>query len=171
MPNHLSTLGIIHTAISILAILAGFVALSLSGKIDPTKGPGKLYIWLTIITCVTGFPIMKTGHLTPGHYVAIIIIVLLPIGIYAGRIFGKLADYVQVIVMSTTLFLSLVPAVVETLTRLPISKPLADGPNDPIIQKGLSALVLLYVVGVIYQIVILKTRKKALATQPGTSKI
>jgi phosphatidylglycerophosphate synthase len=161
-PNHLSILGIIHTAISIVAILVAFYALLRSGKIDPATGPGKLYIWLTVITCVTGFPIMKTGHFTPGHYLAIIILILLPLGVYVRslRIFGKLANYVQVIFLSTTLFLSLIPAVVETLTRLPISQPIANGPNDPVIQKGLSALALLYFVGVIYQLVKLRSRRR-----------
>ena len=162
-PNHLSTLGIIHTAISIIALLVAFYALFRSGKLDPATGPGKLYIWLTVITCVTGFPIMKTGHFTPGHYVAIIILILLPLGVYVKslRIFGKLADYVQIIFLSTTLFLSLIPSIVETLTRLPTSHPLADGPNAPIIQNGLTALALLYFIGVIYQLLKLKARKKA----------
>jgi hypothetical protein len=160
MPNHLSILGIIHTAISIIALLVAFNALYRDGKIDPSNGRGSLYIWLTVITCLTGFPIMKTGHFTPGHYLAIIILVLLPIGIYAGRIFGKAGDYIQTIVMSTTLFLSCIPAIVETLTRLPISHPIAVDANDPIIAKGLSALMLLYVVGVLYQMVKLRGKKK-----------
>src|ERR1700761_54793 len=131
MPNHLSILGIIHTAISILALLAAIIALFNDGKIDPKNNRGKAYIWLTIITCVTAFPIMKTGHPTAGHYVGVLILVLLPIGIYAKqlRIFGKLADYVQVVVLSTTIFFSCIPAIVETLTRVPISHPIADGPN------------------------------------------
>ena len=160
MPNHLSTLGIIHTAISIIALLVAFYALYREGKINPITGPGKWYIWLTVITCVTGFPIMKTGHFTPGHYLAIIIVVLLPLGIYAGRIFGKIAAYVQVIIMSATLFLSLIPAVVESLTRLPMSSPIASGPNDPIITKGLGALFVLFIAGVVYQLVKLRRQAK-----------
>src|ERR1700744_5014951 len=97
--NHLSILGIIHTSISIIALLAAFYGLYRSGRIDPATGPGRIYIWFTILTCLTALPIMKTGHLTPGHYLAIVILVLLPLGIYSKslRIFGKLADYVQVI--------------------------------------------------------------------------
>jgi hypothetical protein len=160
-PNHLSILGIIHTAISVFALIAAFYALYRSGRIDPATSPGKAYIWLTVITCITGFPIMKTGHFTPGHYVAIIILILLPLGIYVKslRIFGKLADYVQVIFLSTTIFLSCIPAIVETLTRLPISQPIADGPNAPIIQNGLAVLALLYFAGMIYQIVKLRARR------------
>jgi hypothetical protein len=161
MPNHLSTLGIIHTAISILALLTAFYGLYREGKIDPASGSGKLYILLTFVTCVTGFPIMKTGHLTPGHYLAIIILVLLPLGIYARRIFGKVATYVQVIALSATLFLSLIPAIVESFTRLPPHHPLASGPNDPLIQNGLLALCILFIAGVIYQVVKLRSPRKS----------
>ncbi|HEY4196712.1 MAG TPA: hypothetical protein VGM63_14310 [Mucilaginibacter sp.] len=161
--NHLSILGIIHTSISIIALLTAFYSLYLSGRIDPATGPGRLYIWFTIFTCLTALPIMKTGHLTPGHYVAIVILVLLPLGIYARqlRVFGKLADYMQVIFLSTTLFLSMIPAINETLNRLPISHPIASqGPQDPIVQKGLLILVVVYFVGVTYQVVKVKARRR-----------
>lgn len=169
MPNHLSALGIIHTAISIIALLVAYYALYRSGKIDPASGSGKSYIILTILTCVTGFPIMKTGHLTPGHYVAIIILILLPIGIYANRFLGKAGKYVQVVAMSTTLFLSMVPAIVETLTRLPISHPIAAGPDDLILKNSLTALFVLYLSGVIYQVVKIKKRGKKAPPQVNPS--
>lgn len=168
-PNHLSVLGIVHTAISIIALLVAFFALFREGKINPSGSPGKLYIILTIVTCITGFPIMKTGHLTAGHFLAIIILVLLPIGIYARsiKILGKSTEYVQIFIMSTTLFFSCIPAVVETLTRLPISHPLADGPNSPKVQMGLLGLVVLYFAGVLYQLLKLRARRKASVQTPG----
>jgi hypothetical protein len=171
MPNHLSILGIIHTAISILAILSAFYALALDGKIIPSEKLGKIYIVLTILTCLTSLPIMKLGHPTAGHYLAILILILLPIAIFVNqlRIFGKLAPYIQVILMSATLFFSLIPAVVETLTRLPISAPLASGPDSPIVQKGLSCLVILFVVGVGYQLFKLKSSKKSNLTTSKTA--
>jgi len=162
VPNQLSTLGVIHTIISGFAIMLGLVALIMEGKISPTSDPGKTYIILTIITCITGFPIMRTGHLTGGHYLSILILILLPIGIYAKqlRIFGKLADYVQVIVMSATLFFSFIPAIIETLTRLPISEPVATDQNAPIVQMALKILVALFLTGVIYQVVSIRSRKR-----------
>ena len=162
MPNHLSTLGIIHTAISIIAILAALFTLYRYGYISTKNSSGRLYVLLTVITCITGFPIMKTGHPTGGHYLGILILILLPIGIYAKqlRIFGKLTAYIQVIVLSATLFFSFVPAIIESLTRLPVSRPLADGPNSPIVQKGLLILVVLFVVGVIYQLIKLRAANK-----------
>lgn len=169
MPNHLSILGIIHTAISVLALIAAFAALSQAGKIDPKSGTGKIYIALTVITCITGFPIMKTGHPTGGHYLGVIILILLPLAIYAKRLFGKAGVYMQAILMSTTLFLSMIPAVIETLTRLPISHPLASGPNDPVLQKALLAVVLLYLVGVCYQAIKLRSQGKAAKITGGVS--
>ncbi|HEY4326796.1 MAG TPA: hypothetical protein VGN20_22610 [Mucilaginibacter sp.] len=161
-PNHLSILGIIHTAISILALLAGLLALFKDGKIDAVNGWGKRYFWLTVLTCLTGFPIMRFGHPTPGHYLGVIILVLLAIAYFAKRIFGKAGDYVQLILMSTTLFFSFIPAIVETSTRLPISHPLAAGPNDPLVQKAQMVLVVIFIAGVIYQVIKLRAQKKSL---------
>jgi membrane-associated HD superfamily phosphohydrolase len=171
-PNHLSILGIIHTAISVIALLVAFFALFKEGKINPENGRGKLYVLLTIVTCITALPIMKTGHPTAAHFVAIIILILLPIGIYAKsvKLLGKSAGYIQIIVMSTTLFFSFIPATIETLTRLPISHPLADGPNSPIIQTGLLTLVILYFAGVVYQLIKLSARRKSAQTPDSTIK-
>lgn len=161
-PNHLSILGIIHTAISILAIIAAIVALLRYGKLSPANMPGKLYIILTVLTCLTALPIMKLGHPTAGHFLAIIILFLMPIGLYAKSIplLKKQAAYVQTIAISTTLFLSMIPTTVETLTRVPISHPIASNPNDPIIQMGLTIFLILYVVGTSYQLFKLRKTKK-----------
>lgn len=166
MPNHLSTLGIVHTAISILAIGAAVIALPRYGKIDPKTNPGKWYIILTILTCLTALPIMRTGHPTAGHPLAIMILVLLPIGIYAKAIPGlkKIADYTQTITLSLTLFLSMVPATVETLTRVPLSGPIAVSDQDPIVKTTLGIIFVIFLVGVIYQVLKIKARKKTAVT-------
>jgi hypothetical protein len=83
MPNHLSILGIIHTAISILALVAAFVALFQTGIIDPVQRAGRAYVILTVIACLTAFPIMRTGHFGPGHVLGVIVLVGLVIAIYA----------------------------------------------------------------------------------------
>ena len=111
MPNHLSILGIVHTAISILAIIVGIVALFGGGLIDPRSTAGKWYVFLTVVTCVTGFPIMRTGHFGPAHALSILEIVLLAVACYSRKWFGKAGIYIETILMSGTLFLSFVPAV------------------------------------------------------------
>jgi hypothetical protein len=155
-------LGIFHTAISVLAILIAFYALYHKGKINPANDAGRLYAIFTVIGCLTSLPIMKTGHPTAGHVVAVIILVLLPTAIYARsiRLFRRNADYIQTVLMSTTLFLSLIPAVIETLTRLPPDEPLASGPDSFIIKIILLILFILYVTGVMYQFSKIKSRKR-----------
>ncbi|HEY4197982.1 MAG TPA: hypothetical protein VGM63_20715 [Mucilaginibacter sp.] len=154
----LTNLGIVHTAISIIAVGAALAALFFDGRIRPEKNIGKLYIFLTVITCLTSLPIMKTGHLTAGHYVAVIVLVLLPAAIYirSFKVLRNNALYLQTIFMSTTLFLSLVPAIVETLSRIPLSKPLASGPDDAIIKMALLCLFIFFIAGSVYQIIRLR---------------
>lgn len=170
MPNHLSILGIIHTAISVLAVLIAFYGLLRYGKLNPMEGAGRLYTVLTVIACLTALPIMKTGHPTPGHPLAVIILLLLPIAIYAYAIkpLKKVSEYVQTIIMSFTLFLSMIPATVETLTRLPISHPLATDPASPIIKMCLTIIFVMFVAGTTYQVIKIKAKKKSLsAPEPG----
>lgn len=170
MPNHLSILGIIHTIISVLAIIVAVAALFRYGKISPVNKPGKSYIILTIITCLTGFPIMRTGQPTAGHALGIIILVILPIAAYARsiRFFGKSSDYVQIILMSLTLFFSMIPATVESLTRIPIAKPLAGGPDDPLVKMWLGIWFAVYLAGTTYQIIKLRNQRKAVGPSDGT---
>jgi len=164
MPNHLSPLGIFHTAISIIAIFAAFYALLRDGKINPSNGRGKLYILLTVITCLTALPIMKTGHFTGGHGLAVIILVILPLGVYAPsfKFLANSAAHIQVFLLSLTLFFSFIPAIVETLTRVPLHHPLADGPGSPLIKTGLSILVALFIAGIAYQFVKIRSRRKSI---------
>jgi hypothetical protein len=170
MAHPLSTLGIIHTVISILALIAAFICLFRQGIIDPASRGGKAYIWLTVITCLTGFPIMSTGQLGPAHFLTVLVLILLPLGVFAKRLalLGVRADYFQVIVMSFTLFLSFVPAINETFKRIPIGHPLATGPDDPIIKQWVAVLLLLFITGTTYQLIRLRKRKRKLLTvSPG----
>ena len=105
---------------------------------------------------------MRFGHPTPGHYLGVIILVLFAVAYFAKQIFGRAGEYVQMIPMSTTLFFSFVPAIVETSTRFPISHPLAAGPNDPLVQMAQLILVVIFIAGVIYQVIKLRAQEKSL---------
>lgn len=162
MPNHLSVLGIIHTIISIIAVFVAVFALIRDGKIDPKTNPSKWYIGLTILACLSSFLVMKTGHLTGAHGLSVLILTILPIGIYAKkiRLFGGKTEYFEVSIMSATLCFSLIPAIVETLTRVPISGPIASSDQSPIIKICLLTLVLLYLIGVTYQIMKIRSQSR-----------
>jgi hypothetical protein len=166
-PNHLSVLGIVHTAISILALIAGFYASFRFGKINPLKGVGKWYTILTVLTCLTAFPIMKTGHFTGAHGLGVMVLIMLLLAIYARslRILGNKAKYVETVLMSGTLFFSMIPAIVETLTRLPVSSPVATDPGSPAIISCLTVLIIAFAMGVVYQVRNLKADRGVEITQ------
>lgn len=165
MPNHLSTFGVIHTAISLVGVAIGFIVLFQDGKIAPKTKNGRLYGIFTVLACLTSFLVMKTGHLSSAHNLSFLILILLPIVYYAPslRIFGSKADYVQTVGMTATLFFSLVPAVVETLTRLPVEQPLAEGPDSPVVKMGLLIMLVLFIIIMIYQAIKLKGQRKGLS--------
>jgi uncharacterized membrane protein len=154
MPNHLSNLGIVHTIISILALIFGITAIVRDGKIDPRRMLGKGYVVLTILTCLTSFGVMKTGHFTPAHGLSVLVLLLLPIGIYARSIWkkGNRGATAEIIVLSLTLFLSFIPAVTETLTRLPIAQPIAEGPDASIVKMSNLGLAIVFTLIIIIQI-------------------
>jgi uncharacterized membrane protein len=160
MPNHLSPLGIFHTVISILALIVAFIALFRDGRIDPRKAIGKWYIALTVVTCLTSFGIMKTGHFTPAHGLSVLVLVLLLLGIYARRLFGD-RQWIEVLLMTLTLMLSFIPAITETLTRLPLDNPIAAAPDASIIKMSNLGLLLVFGLGIFYQL--RKLRKPRLA--------
>lgn len=145
----LSQLGIFHTVISIIALIfAGFAFFS-EGLIKPFGKLGKYYSVLTAIACISSFWLSKTGKFNPGHAIGILILLLLILAYYLGdKVVAKSkALYVQTFSMSTTVFLSLIPAVNETLSRLPVSQPLANGPDSPIVQNVVKVLLVLLIAG------------------------
>jgi len=161
MPNHLSPLGIFHTVISILAIIVAFIALFREGKIDPANSRGKWYVILTILTCLTSFGIRKTGHFTPAHGLSVLVLVILPVGIYAHRIFGRYGNAAQIVAMTVTLMLSFVPAITETLTRLPISNPIAASEDAPVVKMSNGILLLVFLLLLAFQLIKLRKTKGA----------
>jgi len=162
MPNHLSFLGIVHTIISILALAAAFYALIAAGTVDPQSRAGRIYVWLTVLTCITAFPIMRTGHFGPAHVLGVLVLIVLAVAIFARqlRIFGGLWLYFQTVLMSFTVFLSLVPAINESFTRLPVSHPLASGPGDPLIKQWLGILLVVFLLFAVWQLFRLRTRAR-----------
>lgn len=152
----LSVLGTIHTIIAIVAIIFAIAAFIQSGKIVPGTTTGNYYAILTAIACFTAFGLSKAGGFNPGHALAILILLFLAIAYLLRGSKRSWAPYVQAFLMTTTLLLSLVPAVNETLTRVPLGHPLATDITSPAITKTLMGLLILYVLALILQAVFIR---------------
>ncbi len=151
----LSNLGIFHTVIGVAAIIAAVISFVRYGKIYLGTLSGKIYFYATIVTSLTALGISKHGGFNPGHAFSIFI-VLLVIGAYylhTRKKDGSKARYFENFSLSFSFFLSLVPTVNETFTRVPVGNPLAKDSKDPIIGITLLVLLVLFIAGAIYQFV------------------
>ncbi|TBO41429.1 hypothetical protein [Pedobacter kyonggii] len=149
----LSGLGIFHTIIGIVAIAAAIISFVRFGKIDLTHLSGKIYFYTTAVTALTALGISKHGGFNAGHIFSVFIFILVVVAFWlsAKRNTNNKACYIENFLLSFSFFLSLIPTVNETFTRVPLGHPLAKNPTDPIIAQTLLVLLIAFVAGAIYQ--------------------
>jgi len=150
----LTPLGIVHTAISLVALAAGFASVIRLGEIAATHPLGRIYIWATVLTCLTGFGIFQHGGFGAPHVLGILTLVVLAVAALAGRkkIFGRASRAIEMIGYSTTLFFHMIPGLTETFTRFPLGAPWFSSPEDPNLQKAVGVCFVLLVIGCVLQI-------------------
>jgi hypothetical protein len=149
----LSILGIFHTVIGIVAIVAAVIAFIKGGKIDLGKLPGKVYFYFTLVTSLTALGLSSVKGVNPGHILALLVVVLVSVAylLYAKKPGNNRARYIETFFLSFSFFLSMIPTVNETFNRIPVGHPLAHGPQDPLIAKTLLLLLITLIVGAILQ--------------------
>ncbi len=153
MAHPLSALGAIHTAISLVPILAGLYGFLRHRAIDPATRAGKLYLLGLVLSVVTSFTVSSTGGLNPGHAFGVIVLLVAFGGVLAARLraLGRAGPYLSTFALSLSFLLSLVPGVNETLTRLPLSHPIAAAPLAPVILHTLLGCAVVFVIGFLAQ--------------------
>ena len=159
----LPSLGIFHTIIGIIAIVAAVVSYIKYGKINLVELSGKIYFYGTLITSLTALGISKHGGFNAGHAFSILIVILISTAylLYSKKKGNNRSRYFENFLLSFSFFLSWLPTVNETFTRIPIGHPLAKAPTDPIIGKTLLVLLILFIVGSIFQFLKQKKINKA----------
>jgi hypothetical protein len=160
MPHPLSSLGAVHTVLSLIPIVAGLLAFVRHGRIDPASGLGKVYWAGMIVSVVTAFGLSSTGGFNPGHALGLLTLLVMACATVAPRLafLGRAAGYVQVALMSFSFMLLLVPGTNETLSRLPVGHPIGHGPDSPPVKLALACVFALFVLGTGYQMVRLRRR-------------
>ena len=160
----LTTLGVFHTAISLIAVAAGFIALVRDKEISWRNGVGKLYVITTVITCVTGFGIFQHGGFGKPHALGIVTLVALVVAGIAGysRVFGHASRYVETVSYSATFFFHWIPAIAETTTRWPPGAPIFPNAEAPGLQAIDAVLFVLFLVGAALQVRRLRAEQPAL---------
>jgi len=75
------------------------------------------------------------------------------------RFLGALRPYLATLGRSFSYFLLLVPGIAETLTRLPATQPLAQGPESPVVRATLLGWTVLFLIGSALQAWVIRTRR------------
>lgn len=150
----LTSLGIVHTAISLAALGSAVVSFVHHRRILPTTMSGLVYIITTVLTCLTGFGIFQHGGFGKPHALGIVTLVALGVAILTRwrAPFSRRSEAVETVCYSGTVFLSLIPGITETVTRLPSGSPLVDSPDAPALQAAIGVLFLVFVVAATLQL-------------------
>lgn len=164
---NISPFGAFHTAIAMVAVAAGIVALLDKGTIGSRTQAGLWYIVLTVATCLTGLMIFRHGNFGPPHMLAILTLIVLAVAWIAERRsgFGRLSEYVATLGYSLSLFFHLIPGLTETGTRVPPASPLFSGPEDPLLQALVGAGFVVYLIGAAWQVSRIRARRRASAAR------
>ena len=86
MSHSLSTLGVIHTAVSLVPVFAGLYAFIRHRAIDPATRAGKLYLLGLVLSVATSFTVSSTGGINPGHAFGLIVLLVAFGGVLADRL-------------------------------------------------------------------------------------
>ena len=147
-------LGWFHTAMGIIALISGVVALVKYKEITPQTPSGQIYLVTTLITAGTALAIFQHGAFGPAHGLAVMTLLALAVGTLASTttLFGKLSRYVRAVSYSATLLFHCIPAVTDGLLRLPVGDPVLTSIEDPVLKMCYAVLLFLFLLGVSLQL-------------------
>ncbi|TLY39026.1 MAG: hypothetical protein E6K58_14000 [Nitrospirae bacterium] len=156
-PFHLTPLGTFHTAISLIAVVAGVIAFVRDKEISPKNLVGRIYVTTTVITCLTGFGIFQHGGFGKPH--------VLGVAAVAGnsRLFGRASSLVETISYSATFLFHMIPGITETSIRLPLGAPLVANADAPALQVATGVLFAAFLIGATLQVGQLRAKSRLLA--------
>lgn len=140
---HLSTVGYVHTFFGLIGVVLGFTLLIKDQRIDPRSSAGKAYCVAVAISSVLVFALPREApdfNPVPGYILTALTLTALSLGYFIRFSRIRARRYVEAWALSGSFFFSMVPAINETLTRLPAGAPLARSPQDPLVLKSLGVL-------------------------------
>jgi hypothetical protein len=140
--------------VSVVAIVSALFCLKRYGAIVPARAAGRVYVGATALTAATALGIFKHGGFGAAHALAVATLAVLAFGLLTARLswFGGLNRAVQTASFSATLLFHAIPGITEALTRLPVGSPVFSSAKVPQFKVIYALLVLLFVVGLAFQL-------------------
>lgn len=129
--------GMFHTLISLVSLFTGLYMLVRFREVAWTRPGGRLYVWATVATCVTGLFIFRHGGFNEAHALSIVTLLVLAAATWVERdaVRGSFKHKAAVLGFTLTVFFHFIPAFNETLVRVPVGDPLISGPDDPFLKS------------------------------------
>ena len=151
-------LGWIHTGCGIASILIGFYALNKYKVISFSERAAKIYLLLTLITASTALAIYNQGGFRIAHVLAILTLLALMAGTIVEKTYmlGSLSKYFFTLCYTSTLLFHMIPAITDTLRRLPVGDPFATSLDDPLVVSFHILFFLIFIFSYVWQVQWLK---------------
>lgn len=161
----MSALGIFHTLVSLLPVVVGAYGFFRDGRIAPALRLGNWYLGGMLASVLTSFGLSSSGGINAGHVLGVIALAAIIVARYAERLhwLGNGRPYLEVAAMTFSYFILMIPGLNETLSRVPPGNPVGQGPGSPAVQMALLAALVIFVLGLAYQMVRLRQRRHAAA--------
>jgi hypothetical protein len=156
----ISPLGWVHTLGSLPAIPLAFYMFARHGRIVPRSRPGTIYFFSMLTGAATVFLV---AHQPVSKVIGVVTLILLLAGYGVGltQRLGRVGVYMETICLTLTAFLLMVPAVSETLRRVPDGHPFVTELNSPLLIGAQASLLVALIVGITAQVIYLRRRKTA----------
>ncbi|PPA73612.1 hypothetical protein C4E15_25130 [Achromobacter spanius] len=169
MPHPISALGAAHTLISLVPAVVGLYSFARYRGIEPATRTGKLYLGGLLLAVLTSFGLSSSGGFNAGHALGILALLAVSGALLAPRLswLARSRPYLSQLGFSFSFFLMWVPGIAETLTRLPVSHPLADGPQSPLVRGALGVWLAIFVVGSTAQLLWMAAQRRMPAKAAG----
>jgi len=163
MPE-ITAIGWFHTAMGIIALVSGGVALFRHREITLETRSGQIYLATTLITAGTALAIFQHGGFGPAHGLAVMTLAALFVGTIASitYLFGKFSRYVRAVSYTATLLFHSIPAVTDGLLRLPVGDPVLTSIEDPLLRQCYLVLLVLFLLGITLQMRWIYSRRSEL---------
>jgi hypothetical protein len=143
MPTYVHLLTIVHVAISLLAIVAGFVAMIRQVLDRPSRRWTFVFLWLTIATSLTGF-LFPFASVTPAFLFGILSMVVLAVALFAlyVRKLARPSNWIYAGTATFAFYLNFFVLVVQAFLKVPFLHTLAPNGNEPAfaIAQGVSLI-------------------------------
>ena len=151
-------LGWIHTGCGIAAILIGVYALNKYKVISFSERAAKIYLLLTLITASTALAIYNQGGFRIAHVLAILTLLALMAGTIVEKTYmlGSLSKYFFTLCYTSTLLFHMIPAITDTLRRLPVGDPFATSLDDPLVVSFHILFFVIFIFSYVWQVQWLK---------------